>query len=128
MTQLDERDRRSAADLDEAAELAAHYVAIFFVYYAMGLRTTERVPKGEHFDFYAASDATEANPFGVTQRVKLEVSGVLDSTPYAQQARVKEKLDRFSNAQNPPQLTDGNVLVVVPRFSDLSIAWSEYQP
>ncbi len=87
---VDDQQRRTYADMQEATELGACGVAILVVREATAKVVVERSKKGTGFDYWLGDNADDDGPlFG--GKTRLEVSGILTGTQSQIDSRMKQK-------------------------------------
>jgi len=88
---VDDQQRRSHADMQEATERGACGVAILVVKEATGLVVVERSRKGTGFDYWVGDKDTDSDGLPFEGLARLEVSGILAGTQRQIDARMKQK-------------------------------------
>lgn len=88
---VDDQQRRSHADMQEATERGACGVAILVVKEATGLVVVERSKKGTGFDYWVGDKDTDSDGLPFEGLSRLEVSGILAGNKKQIDARMKQK-------------------------------------
>ncbi len=103
---VDDRARRSHADLQEATERGAYGIAILIVCDFTGMVVVERSAKGLGFDYWLGHEDDDELFVG---KARLEVSGILSGSRSQTQARVRQKKEQMKPSD---RLAPGYVAVV----------------
>jgi hypothetical protein len=105
---VDDQQRRTYADMQEATELGACGVAILVVKEATAKVVVERSKKGTGFDYWLG-DTSDDNGLPFAGASRLEVSGILTGTKSQIQSRIKQKKGQLAPSDH---LAPGFVAVV----------------
>lgn len=108
---VDEQQRNSHHDLQEATEYGACGLAILIVKQLTGKVVLQRSRKGSGFDYWVGDNNSE-NLDLFAGKARLEVSGILEGNRNSINARVKQKKMQMQPSQN---IASG--LVAVTEFS-----------
>ena len=103
---VDDQQRRSYNDLQEATEWGACGIAILLIKELIGLSVVERSKKGTNFDYWLGKDDDDQLFSG---KARLEVSGILLETSNEIATRVKQKKAQIKPSNH---LAPGYVAVV----------------
>jgi hypothetical protein len=103
---VDEQQRRSHNDLQEATERGAYGIAILIVCDLTGKVVVERSKKGPGFDYWLGEEDDDLLFSG---KARLEVSGILSGSSSLVQARVRQKKEHVKPSDH---LAPGYVAVV----------------
>jgi hypothetical protein len=107
---VDEQQRHSHADMQEATERGACGVAILVVREVTGLVVIDRSKKGTGFDYWLADKDYDVGALPFSGKMsRLEVSGILFGTKTQIDTRIKQKKDQMKPSDH---LAPGLVAVV----------------